>query len=72
MVGVKRELITQIRKRQFGFLGHTYTERKRAGKRLLIGNAGGKESNGKTETEIYGWNQRTNWMWKDGRGGEIC
>jgi len=48
------------------------TERKRAGKRLLIGNGGGKESKGKTENQIYGWNQRTNWMWKDGRSAEIC
>ena len=24
---------------------------------------GRKESERKTENEIYGWNQRTNWMW---------
>ena len=47
------------------------TERKGAEKRLVFGNDGGKESRGKTEKEIYGWNQKTNWMWKDGRSAEI-
>ena len=112
MAGVKRELMTQIRKRQLGFLGlrgrdvvhqedvkssmdgqkdkqagvanggsqegahdanqeetarfpWPCTKRRRAGERLLVGHGGRKESKGETDNEIYGWNQRTNWMWKD-------
>ena len=48
------------------------TERKRAGKGMLNRNGGKKVGKGKTENEIYGWNQRTSWMWKDGRCAEIC
>ena len=47
------------------------TERRGLEKDCFMGMVEGRRARGR-QNELYGWNQRTSWIWKDGRCAEIC